>query len=169
MLRPTVNCNQDCTFCSANETSSNVWASREEMLRAIARTARRGIERGLLFLTGARGGYTFGRQARAEGRPRRDEARDVERERCAVVRGGAQHFFAPRAGAGAWRACVAGPCGGTLVVCVDVDDLFAGRLVLLHRLSVAGLCLARIRVDLFERELDLQFGCTFARLVCIFT
>jgi molybdenum cofactor biosynthesis enzyme MoaA/predicted dehydrogenase len=45
VLRPTVNCNQDCTFCSANETSANVWASREEMLRAIARTARRGIER----------------------------------------------------------------------------------------------------------------------------
>jgi molybdenum cofactor biosynthesis enzyme MoaA/predicted dehydrogenase len=45
VLRPTVNCNQDCTFCSANETSTNVWASREEMLRAIARTARRGIER----------------------------------------------------------------------------------------------------------------------------
>src|SRR5207244_2659209 len=25
VLRPTVNCNQDCTFCSANETSANVW------------------------------------------------------------------------------------------------------------------------------------------------
>src|SRR6185503_15766514 len=43
VLRPTVNCNQDCTFCSANETSANVWASREEMLRAIARAARRGV------------------------------------------------------------------------------------------------------------------------------
>ncbi len=44
VLRPTVNCNQDCTFCSANETSANVWTSHEEMLRAIARTARRGIQ-----------------------------------------------------------------------------------------------------------------------------
>jgi wyosine [tRNA(Phe)-imidazoG37] synthetase (radical SAM superfamily) len=45
VLRPTVNCNQDCTFCSANETSSNVWTSREEMLRAIARAGQRGIQR----------------------------------------------------------------------------------------------------------------------------
>lgn len=44
VLRPTVNCNQDCTFCSANETSSNVWANHADMLRAIARAARRGIE-----------------------------------------------------------------------------------------------------------------------------
>ena len=43
VLRPTVNCNQDCTFCSANETSSNVWANHDEMLRAIARAAGRGI------------------------------------------------------------------------------------------------------------------------------
>ncbi len=45
VLRPTVNCNQDCTFCSANETSANVWADHREMLRAIARAAQRGIER----------------------------------------------------------------------------------------------------------------------------
>jgi MoaA/NifB/PqqE/SkfB family radical SAM enzyme/predicted dehydrogenase len=44
VLRPTVNCNQDCTFCSANETSANVWANHDEMLRAIARAARRGID-----------------------------------------------------------------------------------------------------------------------------
>ena len=43
VLRPTVNCNQDCTFCSANETSSNVWADHDQMLRAIARAARRGV------------------------------------------------------------------------------------------------------------------------------
>lgn len=45
VLRPTVNCNQDCTFCSANETSANVWTGHEEMLRAIARGARRRINR----------------------------------------------------------------------------------------------------------------------------
>jgi MoaA/NifB/PqqE/SkfB family radical SAM enzyme/predicted dehydrogenase len=45
VLRPTVNCNQDCTFCSANETSANVWAKHEDMLRAIARAARRRINR----------------------------------------------------------------------------------------------------------------------------
>ncbi len=45
VLRPTVNCNQDCTFCSANETSSNVWVSHAAMLRAIARAARRHIHR----------------------------------------------------------------------------------------------------------------------------
>ncbi len=45
VLRPTVNCNQDCTFCSANETSANVWSSHEDMLRAIARGARRKITR----------------------------------------------------------------------------------------------------------------------------
>jgi len=43
VIRPTVNCNQDCTFCSANETSANVWSDHDEMLRAIARAARRGI------------------------------------------------------------------------------------------------------------------------------
>lgn len=45
VLRPTVNCNQDCTFCSANETSNNVWTSHEEMMRAIARGARRNLKR----------------------------------------------------------------------------------------------------------------------------
>lgn len=45
VLRPTVNCNQDCTFCSANETSNNVWTDPGEMLRALARAARRGVER----------------------------------------------------------------------------------------------------------------------------
>jgi predicted dehydrogenase/MoaA/NifB/PqqE/SkfB family radical SAM enzyme len=45
VLRPTVNCNQDCSFCSANETSGNVWTDPAEMLKAISRTARRGVER----------------------------------------------------------------------------------------------------------------------------
>ncbi len=45
VLRPTVNCNQDCTFCSANETSNNVWTDPTAMLRQIARVARRGITR----------------------------------------------------------------------------------------------------------------------------
>jgi MoaA/NifB/PqqE/SkfB family radical SAM enzyme/predicted dehydrogenase len=45
VLRPTVNCNQDCPFCSANETSNNVWTSPDVMLREIARAARRRVER----------------------------------------------------------------------------------------------------------------------------
>ncbi len=45
VLRPTVNCNQDCPFCSANETSGNVWTSPDAMLRAISRAARRGVKR----------------------------------------------------------------------------------------------------------------------------
>lgn len=45
VLRPTVNCNQDCLFCSANETSGNVWETEEAMLAQIARAARRGVER----------------------------------------------------------------------------------------------------------------------------
>lgn len=45
VLRPTVNCNQDCRFCSANETSANVWTSRDAMLRQIARAASRGVRR----------------------------------------------------------------------------------------------------------------------------
>ncbi|MEZ4335591.1 MAG: radical SAM protein [Sandaracinaceae bacterium] len=45
MLRPTVSCNQDCLFCSANETSDNVWETDEAMLAQIARAARRGVER----------------------------------------------------------------------------------------------------------------------------
>jgi predicted dehydrogenase/MoaA/NifB/PqqE/SkfB family radical SAM enzyme len=45
VLRPTVNCNQDCTFCSANETSNNVWPDSGQMLRVIARAARIGVER----------------------------------------------------------------------------------------------------------------------------
>lgn len=45
VLRPTVNCNQDCPFCSANETSSNVWTDPGEMLRAISRAGRRGVKR----------------------------------------------------------------------------------------------------------------------------
>ncbi|MCC6215600.1 MAG: radical SAM protein [Polyangiaceae bacterium] len=45
VLRPTVHCNQDCVFCSANETSRNVWASPDELLRRLAREARRGVSR----------------------------------------------------------------------------------------------------------------------------
>ncbi|MFT3769685.1 MAG: radical SAM protein [Minicystis sp.] len=45
VLRPTVNCNQDCPFCSANETSNNVWTDSAEMMRAISRAARRGVPR----------------------------------------------------------------------------------------------------------------------------
>ena len=45
VLRPTVNCNQDCPFCSANETSSNVWTDPSQMLRAISRAGRRGVKR----------------------------------------------------------------------------------------------------------------------------
>jgi molybdenum cofactor biosynthesis enzyme MoaA/predicted dehydrogenase len=45
VLRPTVNCNQDCTFCSANETTENVWSDKATMLRQIARAARTGVRR----------------------------------------------------------------------------------------------------------------------------
>lgn len=45
VLRPTVHCNQDCTFCSANETSNNVWEDPGAMLRTIARAARRNVRR----------------------------------------------------------------------------------------------------------------------------
>ncbi len=45
VLRPTVNCNQDCTFCSANETSQNVWTAPSSMYEQIARAGRRGVER----------------------------------------------------------------------------------------------------------------------------
>jgi predicted dehydrogenase/MoaA/NifB/PqqE/SkfB family radical SAM enzyme len=42
VLRPTIHCNQDCPFCSANETSANVLTS-DVMLRRIARAARKGV------------------------------------------------------------------------------------------------------------------------------
>ncbi len=45
VLRPTVHCNQDCAFCSANESTPNVWADPDAMRRAIARAAQRGVER----------------------------------------------------------------------------------------------------------------------------
>lgn len=45
VLRPTVNCNQDCPFCSANETSRSVWPDPAEMLRRVARAARTGARR----------------------------------------------------------------------------------------------------------------------------
>lgn len=45
VLRPTVHCNQDCGFCSANESTPNVWAEPRAMMRAIARAAQRGVER----------------------------------------------------------------------------------------------------------------------------
>lgn len=45
VLRPTVHCNQDCLFCSANETSDQVWERGDAMLAQIARAGRRGVER----------------------------------------------------------------------------------------------------------------------------
>ncbi|MEZ4399501.1 MAG: radical SAM protein [Kofleriaceae bacterium] len=45
VLRPTVHCNQDCGFCSANESTPNVWSDPARMVREIARAARRGVER----------------------------------------------------------------------------------------------------------------------------
>ncbi len=44
VLRPTVHCNQDCWFCSANETSHNVEDDPGRMMRRIARLARTGVE-----------------------------------------------------------------------------------------------------------------------------
>jgi len=43
VLRPTIHCNQDCVFCSANETTENVFKDSSEMLRGIARMARAGV------------------------------------------------------------------------------------------------------------------------------
>ncbi len=43
VLRPTIHCNQDCSFCSANETSENVIPDAGAMLRRIARLARMGV------------------------------------------------------------------------------------------------------------------------------
>ncbi|MEM9073848.1 MAG: radical SAM protein [Myxococcota bacterium] len=45
VLRPTVHCNQDCDFCSANETSKNVWEDSRAMMGAIVRAAQRGVDR----------------------------------------------------------------------------------------------------------------------------
>ena len=45
VLRPTVACNQDCGFCSANESTANVWQDPGKMLRQIARAAGRGVSR----------------------------------------------------------------------------------------------------------------------------
>ncbi|MBW2461757.1 MAG: radical SAM protein, partial [Deltaproteobacteria bacterium] len=45
VLRPTVHCNQDCGFCSANETTKNVWPDPDAMVRQIARAADRGVRR----------------------------------------------------------------------------------------------------------------------------
>ncbi len=44
VLRPTVHCNQDCWFCSANETSRNVYEDPGKMLRRISRLARAGVQ-----------------------------------------------------------------------------------------------------------------------------
>ena len=44
VLRPTVHCNQDCPFCSANETTENVFRRPDEMYRRIARMARAGVK-----------------------------------------------------------------------------------------------------------------------------
>lgn len=43
VLRPTVDCNQDCWFCSANETSQNVERDAAKLSRRILRLARSGI------------------------------------------------------------------------------------------------------------------------------
>lgn len=43
VLRPTIHCNQDCPFCSANETTENVFKDSGEMLRSISRMARAGV------------------------------------------------------------------------------------------------------------------------------
>lgn len=43
VLRPTIHCNQDCPFCSANETTENVFKDSSAMLRRIARMARSGV------------------------------------------------------------------------------------------------------------------------------
>lgn len=43
VLRPTVDCNQDCWFCSANETSQNVERDAARMSRKILRLARAGV------------------------------------------------------------------------------------------------------------------------------
>ncbi len=40
VLRPTIHCNQDCPFCSANETTENIFRDSGQMLRSIARMAR---------------------------------------------------------------------------------------------------------------------------------
>ena len=45
VLRPTVHCNQDCLFCSANESSGNAFTDPKRMLTAIARVAQRGVKR----------------------------------------------------------------------------------------------------------------------------
>ena len=45
VLRPTVHCNQDCLFCSANESSGNAFSDPKTMLEAIARMAQRGVKR----------------------------------------------------------------------------------------------------------------------------
>ncbi len=45
VFRPTVHCNQDCLFCSANESSANAFSEPKRMLRAIARAAARGVRR----------------------------------------------------------------------------------------------------------------------------
>lgn len=42
VIRPTVDCNQDCWFCSANETSRNVERDASRMARRIVRLARTG-------------------------------------------------------------------------------------------------------------------------------
>ncbi|MBX3273994.1 MAG: radical SAM protein [Sandaracinaceae bacterium] len=45
VLRPTIHCNQDCSFCSANESSANAFEDPKRMLRAIVRAAQRGVRR----------------------------------------------------------------------------------------------------------------------------
>ncbi len=43
VLRPTVHCNQDCVFCSANQTSKNAYEDPRKILKAIVRAAARGV------------------------------------------------------------------------------------------------------------------------------
>ena len=43
VIRPTVHCNQDCGFCSANQTSKNAYEDPRSVMRAIVRAAGRGV------------------------------------------------------------------------------------------------------------------------------
>lgn len=101
VLRPTVHCNQDCTFCSANETTTNVWEEPGRMLRQIARAARRGV-RWLSFSGGeptlSPELASFVRAARRVGIPRVELVTnavllDTERRTKPLLEAGVTHAF----------------------------------------------------------------------------